>query len=250
MAHGCDGGSPGALRGVGGAAVLGGGGARGLRPRRARRGAARAAAGADLGSDAEHRVAGVGRRPGRGDARRDGRRRDQRRHRPPADDHLDRHHLLGADPGLRLRAEPVRLRRAALPRRPRPRGRPAHGDRDGQRVRPARPRRLGDHRADDRLPRRRGAPPPCSASCSSRATAGRRCSSSARCPRSSSSRCCGATCRSRRRSCGSRPAWPRRRRPAASRPATRSASCSTTAWRGPPSRSGSPRSWACCWSTA
>ena len=40
-----------------------------------------------------------------------------------------------------------------------------------------------------------------------------------------------------------------RRRPRERRRA-RSACCSTTGWPGPPSRSGSPRSWACCWSTA
>ena len=41
------------------------------------------------------------------------------------------------------------------------------------------------------------------------------------------------------------------RRPAGPRSAarTRSGSCSSTAWPGPRWRSGSPRSWACCWST-
>ena len=41
------------------------------------------------------------------------------------------------------------------------------------------------------------------------------------------------------------------RRPAPLPPGpTRSARCSTTGSAGPRSRSGSPRSWACCWSTA
>ena len=59
--------------------------------------------GADLGSDAEHGVAGVRGRTGRRDARRDGRRCHQRHHRSPADCHLDRDRLLGFDAGLRLR---------------------------------------------------------------------------------------------------------------------------------------------------
>ena len=39
-------------------------------------------------------------------------------------------------------------------------------------------------------------------------------------------------------------------RPRAKPAPTRSRRCSTTGWAGRRSRSGSPRSWACCWSTA
>ena len=58
---------------------------------------------------------------------------------------------------VRLRAEPVDLRPAPVPRRARARRRAADGARADQRVRDARPRRHRDHQHDDRLPRRRRA---------------------------------------------------------------------------------------------
>ena len=129
----------------------------GLRPRRARRGHARAAPGPHLGPRPRRRLGGRHRRPARRHGRCVGRRPDRRRDRPPGDHDRHRGRVLRAHPGLRVRAEPGGPRRAALPRRARARRRAARGPRAGRRVRPARARQQLHDDPHDRLPRRRGA---------------------------------------------------------------------------------------------
>ena len=227
-----------------------GGGTRRIRPRGAGRGPPGAAAGADLGSDAEHGVAGVRGRTGRRDARRDGRRCHQRHHRSPADCHLDRDRLLGFDAGLRIRHQSGHVRRVAFPGRPRARRGAPDGDRHGERVRSRRARGHGDDDADDGLPRRCGRHRPARHPADPAVRLGvdvrRRCAAG---PGP------GAAVVALPARVGGLPARPgRARRPGAQPPEerarTRSASCSGTASPGPRSPSGSPRSWACCWSTA
>ncbi|CAA9296205.1 MAG: benzoate MFS transporter BenK, partial [uncultured Actinomycetospora sp.] len=143
-------------RRLGPPAVLGGRGPGGLRPRGPRRRAGGAAARPGLGPRPRRRLRGGHRRPAGRHGRRTGRRSRRRRHRPPGDDARDRHGLLGADAGLRLRPEPRSARGAALPRGPRARRGAARRARARRRVRAAGARQQLDHDPHDRLPRRRG----------------------------------------------------------------------------------------------
>ena len=135
-------------------------------------------------------------------------------------------------------------RRAALPRRRPARRRAAGRARDGQRARAARPRRQGHDDPHDRLPRRRGRRRADRRSLVIAASAGE------------SMFVLGALPARRAGAGDAAPKLPLRRprRPA---PATRrtapqpgARACSATASPCPRSPSGSPRSWACCWSTA